>query len=138
MKANISLPSIIFIFILSLSSCLNDFYQPTYYSKGAKNMTELKVSSEFNWSTSQTIQISIIGLPALSNIEAAKATLQLKGEKDIYYTGLQAINENLTFNITVASSEKFIYLKFGAIEQTASIENKKVSFSYIPKVNNED
>ena len=132
------LSSILFISILTLTSCMDEFDQPSNFSKGAKNLNELKVSSEFNWSTSQTVQISITGLPALSNVEAAKATLTLKGENDVYYSGFHAINENLTFNMTVASAEKLIKLKFGSIEQTASIENKKVSFSYIPKVANEE
>jgi hypothetical protein len=138
MKSNFLLSAMLFISIFTLTSCMDEFDQPSDFSKGAKNLNELKVSSEFNWSTSQTVQISITGLPVLSNVEAAKATLTLKGEKDVYYSGFHAINENLTFNMTVASTEKLIKLKFGAIEQTIAIENNKVSFSYIPKVDDED
>ena len=132
------LSSILFISILTLTGCTDEFDQPNDFSKGARNLNELKVSSDFNWSTSQTIQISITGLPALSNVEAAKATLMLKGENDVYYSGFHSINENLVIKITVASTDKLINLKFGALEQTASIENNKVSFSYIPNIANEE
>jgi hypothetical protein len=132
------LSSILFISILTLTGCTDEFDQPNDFSKGARNLNELKVSSDFNWSTSQTIQISITGLPALSNVEAAKATLMLKGENDVYYSGFHSINENLVIKITVASTDKLINLKFGAFEQTASIENNKVSFSYIPNIANEE
>ena len=138
MKMRFLLSAILFTSILTFTSCMDEFEQPSDYSNGAKDLNDLRVSSDFNWSTCQTVQISITGLTVLSNVEAAKATLTLKGEKDVYYSGFHAINENLTFNITVAATDKLINLKFGAIEQTVLIENNQAVFSYIPNVNNED
>ncbi len=138
MKNKFLLSATLFTIILTFTGCMDEFDQPGDYSKGAKDLKELKVSPDFNWSTAKTVQVSITGLPALSNVEAAKATLTLKGENDLYYSGFHAINENLIFNMTVASTDKLIKLKFGSIEQTATIENNKAAFSYIPKVNNED
>jgi hypothetical protein len=137
-KSNFLLSAMLFISFFTLTSCLDEFEQPSEFSNGAKDLKDLKVSSDFDWSTSQTIQISITGLPTLSSVEAAKATLTLKGEKVVYYSGFHAINENLTFNLTVASTDKLINLKFGAIEQTIAIENDKVAFSFIPKVTDEN
>jgi hypothetical protein len=138
MKTKFLLSAILFTSILALTSCINEIDGPDDFSTGAKSMNELKVSSDFKWSTAQAIEITITGLPVLKGVAPSKATLLLKGEKDIYYTGFHAINENLNLKVSVPSTEKSINLKFGAIEQTLSIENNKVLFSYIPKVNNED
>jgi len=138
MKTKFLLSAIIFTSILALTSCIDDFDEPGDFSTGSKNMNELKVSSDFNWSTAQTIEITITGLPVLQGVAPSKATLLLKGEKDVYYTGFHAINENLSFKVSVPTTEKSINLKFGAIEQTASILNNKLSFSYIPVVPNEE
>ncbi len=136
MKAQLS--AILFISILAFTSCSDELEQPRGFSKGAKNLNELKVSPNFNWSTAQAIEITITGLPVLQGVSPAKATLILKGEKEIYYSGFHAINENLSLNISVPSTERSINLKFGAIEQTASIQNNKLSFSYIPVIPNEE
>jgi len=138
MKIKFLLSAILFTSILAFTSCVDEFDQQDNFSTGAKSMNELKVSSDFKWSTAHAIEITITGLPVLKGVAPSKATLLLKGEKDIYYTGFHAINENLNLKVSVPSTEKSINLKFGAIEQTLSIENNKVLFSYIPKVNNED
>jgi hypothetical protein len=138
MKIKFLLSAILFTSILALTSCINEIDGPDDFSKEAKSMNELKVSSDFKWSTAQAIEISITGLPVLQGVAPSKATLLLKGEKDVYYMGFHAINENLNLKISVPSTEKSINLKFGSIEQTLSIENNKVLFSYIPVVPNEE
>jgi len=120
------------------TSCSEDFNRPDPISNGAKSLNELKVSSGFNWSTSKTVQISIAGLPTLANVEAVKSTLVLRGENQVFYTANHAINENLTIFVTVPTDEKSIRLKFGSIEQSVTIENDKVAFSYIPKITDEN
>jgi hypothetical protein len=138
MKMKFLLSAILFTSILALTSCIDDFDEPGDFSTGAKSMNELKVSSDFKWSTAQAIEITITGLPVLQGVAPSKATLLLKGEKDVYYTGFHAINENLNLKVSVPSTEKSINLKFGSIEQAVSIQNDKVSFSYIPVVPNEE
>jgi len=100
-------------------------------SNGAKNMSELKVSSCFDWTTSQKVEISIIGLLTLTNVAAVKATLILKGDDKMFYTGFHSINENLTLNMVVPSNETKIQLKFGTIEQETTIVNNKI-ISHFP------
>jgi hypothetical protein len=107
-------------------------------SIGAKNMSELKVSPDFDWSTSKLVEITITGLPALSDIAAVKSTLSIKGQDKLFYSGFHSINENMTFNMAVPSTETKIQLKFGSIEQEATIENNKVSFSFIPTITDEN
>lgn len=138
MKMKALLPALLFTIILVFTSCIDEFDQPDGFSTGAKNLNELKVSSDFNWSTAKTIEISITGLPVLEGVAPSKATLELKGEKTFYYSGFHAINENLVLKVSVPTTEKSINLKFGAIEQTATIQDNKVSFSYIPVIPNEE
>jgi len=107
-------------------------------SNGAKDLTGLKVSSDFDWSTAKTVEITITGLPTPSNVAAVKSTLTIKGQDKLIYSGFHAINENLTFEVVVPSTETNIQLKFGAIEKEATIENNKVSFSYIPTIKDEN
>ncbi|MFZ4726777.1 MAG: hypothetical protein ACOYMD_15190 [Paludibacter sp.] len=120
------------------TSCSEDFNQTEPISNGAKDLNELKVSSGFNWSTSKTVEISIVGLPTLANFEPVKSTLVLRGENHVFYTAYHAINENLTILVTVPTNEKLIRLKFGSIEQKVTIENDKVAFSFIPKLTDEN
>jgi hypothetical protein len=64
--------------------------------------------------------------------------LVLRGENQVFYTANHAINENLTILVTLPSDEKSIRLKFGSIEQSVTIENDKVAFSFIPKLTDEN
>ncbi|MFZ4724086.1 MAG: hypothetical protein ACOYMD_01425 [Paludibacter sp.] len=121
------------ILAVAMVGCQDDIQLDTT-TIGAKNMSELKVSPDFDWSTSKIVEISITGLPALTDIAAVKSTLSLKGQDKIFYSGFHSINENLKFNMVVPSTETKIQLKFGAIEQESSIENNKVSFSFIPTI----
>ncbi|MEI8086680.1 MAG: hypothetical protein WCG93_10745 [Paludibacter sp.] len=118
---------------IALWSCQDDLTIQTT-SNGAKNMSELKVSPDFDWSTSKTVEITITGLPTLENVEPVKSTLSIKGQDKLFYSGFHAMNENLTLKCIVPSNETTIQLKFGSIEQEATIENNKVSFSYIPTI----
>ena len=130
---------LVILFLVGVfTSCTEDFNLPEQISSGATSLNELKVSSDFNWSTSKTVQISIAGLPTLANVEAVKSTLVLQGENQVFYTANHAMNENLTIIVTVPASEKSIRLKFGSIEQTVTIENYKVAFSFIPKLTDEN
>ena len=122
---------------VALSSCQDEFDIQTT-SNGAKDMTALKVSPDFDWTTSKTVEITITGLPALTDVEAIKSTLSIKGQDKLFYTGFHAINENLTLVLVVPSDETSIQLKFGSIEKDASIENNKVSFSLIPTITDEN
>ncbi|MDO9154978.1 MAG: hypothetical protein Q7U47_14925 [Paludibacter sp.] len=106
-------------------------------SNGAKDMSALKVSPDFDWSTAKTIEITITGLPTLSNVEAVKSTLTIKGEDKLFYSGFHAINEDLALKLVVPSNETKIQLKFGSIEKEATIENNKVTFSFIPTITDE-
>jgi len=133
MTKKIFLP-VLFFGVFFFSSCLDDIDLPEYKSAGATNMNELKVSSSFDWKTTKTIQISIVGLPTLPNTQASKSTLMIKGSNDVFYSGFHAADENLTLTVEIPVTENKIYFKFGSVEKTETIENNKVNFSLIPKI----
>jgi len=128
---------VIILLAIVLTGCKDELIED-FTSKGAKDMTELRVASDFEWTTSKTIDISITGLPALSYMNAVKNTLYIKSEDKIYYTGSHTINENLRLSIIIPSTESKILLKFGSIEKESAIENNKASFSFIPTIKDEN
>lgn len=131
MKTIIKL-SAIFLSII-LVSCIDEYNIPET-STGAKDMQNLRVSTDFSWSTASTISVKIIGLPLPADVTAVKSSLSIKGAETTYYSGFHAINENLTLTLNVSNTEKTIHLKFGTIEQSVQIINDKVEFSFIPVV----
>lgn len=122
---------------VTLWSCQDELTVQTT-SNGAKDMSALRVSPDFDWTTSKAVEITITGLPTLENVESVKSTLTIKGQDKLFYSGFHAMSENLTLKCVVPSTETTILLKFGSIEQEATIENNKVSFSYIPTITNEN
>jgi len=128
---------VLIIMTVTLWSCQDELDIQTT-SNGAKDMSALKVSPDFDWSTSKTVEITITGLPTLENVEAVKSTLSIKGQDKLFYSGFHAINENLTLVLVVPSNETNIQLKFGSIEKEATIENNKVSFTFIPTITDEN
>jgi len=124
--------------VTTLVGCL-DMNIPEYStSTNAKKMDELRVSPDFDWTTAQSVQVTITGLPIPDSTAAVKSTLLIKGLDDTYYSGFHAINEDITLVLTVPSTEKIIHLKFGSIEQDATIVDSKANFSFIPTVTDQN
>lgn len=117
---------------LAFLSCTNDIVFKEDISSGAVDMSELKVSKDFNWSTARVVEVSITGLPIPSYVTPSKATLELESENQVYYSGFHAINENQKIVITLPASNNTVNLKFGSINQTLNIVDDKVNFSMIP------
>ena len=128
---------VLIVMTITLWGCQDELTIQTT-SNGAKDMSTLKVSQDFDWSTAKTIEITITGLPTLESVEAVKSTLTIKGQDKLFYSGFHAMNEDLTLKVVVPSNETSIQLKFGSIEKEATIENSKVSFSYIPTITDEN
>ncbi len=120
--------------LLLFSSCMDDFDLNTVPTKGAKSMDELKVSPDFKWNTSKTIEVKITGLPVLKDVSVTKSLLTVRNNKEVYYSGFHAINENNEMKIIVPSTIKDIQLTFGSILLDAKIIDNSVSFSFIPVV----
>jgi hypothetical protein len=92
--------------LLLFSSCMDDFDLNTVPTKGAKSMDELKVSPDFKWNTSKTIEVKITGLPALKDVPVTKSVLVVRNSNEVYYSGFHAINENNEMKIIVPSNIK--------------------------------
>ncbi|MFZ4455211.1 MAG: hypothetical protein ACOYOT_03230 [Bacteroidales bacterium] len=117
--------------ILFLSSCVNDKLEEFAPSNNAKSMNELIAPKDFQWRTSQTVTVDITGLPTLQPV---KSTLTIGDNTSTYYSGFHLMSQNHLLSIEVPAIDKELKLKFGAIEQTATIKDGKASFSFIPIV----
>jgi hypothetical protein len=123
---------VLIISSLAFVSCTDDNIFKEDISSGAADMSELKVSKDFSWSTARVVEVSITGLPVPSYVTPSKATLVLESENQVYYSGFHAINENQKIVLTIPAINNSINLKFGSIEQTLNIVENKVNFSMIP------
>lgn len=126
-----SAPKISFFILLALalSSCLTAKFDEPAPSKGATNMKELVAPTNFSWTTSQQVEVSIIGLPTTIPITSM---LKLEGKTDAYYTGSHLMSANQTLVLSIPASEKELTLSYGSVVLKSAITDGKVSFSLIP------
>ncbi|MFZ4456173.1 MAG: hypothetical protein ACOYOT_08130 [Bacteroidales bacterium] len=116
---------------LLLSSCVNDKLEEFAPSNNAKSMNELIAPKNFQWKTAQTVKVDITGLPT---VQSVRSTLTIGDNASTYYSGFHLMSQNHLLSIEVPAIDKELKLKFGAIEQTATIKDGKASFSFIPVV----
>lgn len=121
--------SILLFLLITLSSCLTSKFEEKAPSVGATNMNELIAPTNFNWTTSQQVEVSIIGLPTAIPINN---TQKIAGKNNSFYTGRQLMSTNHTLVLSVPTSEKELTLSYGTIILKSTITNGKASFSLIP------
>ncbi len=114
-----------------LSSCVKDKLDEFAPSNNAKSMNELIAPKDFQWKTAQTVTVDITGLPT---VQPVQSTLTIGDTKELYYSGYHLMSDNHLLSLEVPAIDKELKLKFGAIEQTATIKDGKASFSFIPVV----
>ena len=95
-------------------------------------LSELKVSDDFNWSTGNTIQLTITGLPTEVPVQSTLTISMTNGTT--LFSEFHQMDQDLTLSITLPSSEKELVLKYGSLNQTVTILNNKADFSFIPAV----
>lgn len=97
-----------------------------------KNISEIQVSSEFNWSTGKTVDVTITGLPTEIPVSST-LTISLKDGSSIYQ-GYYNMNQSSVIKVSIPDSETEIKLKFGSVEHILAISGNKADFSFIPLV----
>lgn len=117
--------------IVSLAACVSDKFDGFAPSNNAKSMNELIAPKGFLWKTAQTVTVQITGLPT---IQPVQSFLTVGDSKEFYYSGYHYMSDNHLLLIEVPAIDKELKFKFGAIEQTATIKDGRVSFSLIPIV----
>jgi NurA-like 5'-3' nuclease len=114
--------------IIFLFSCRKENnFTPPY-----KNFSEIQVSSEFNWSTGKTVEVTITGIPTEIPVNST-LTISLKDGSNLYQ-GFYDMSQSTIIKLGIPDSETEIRLKYGNVEHILPVTGNKVEFSFIPTV----
>jgi hypothetical protein len=117
--------------ILTMSGCKKE-NPVTPVPPQAKTLTELKADAAFSWTTGQTVELKIQGLPTVIEV---KNTLKVGlNSGTILFTRLHRMSEDLTLKLVVPSTEKQITLTYGTMTYTVDVVNGVANFSFIPNI----
>ncbi len=109
------------------TSCRKDTYSTPVQSGATK---DLVAPSDFKWSTSKEITVTITGLqdvnPLVSN------TLYIKSANGVtYYKDLLFMNQNYSLTLTVPVTETSLVLVYGSKTKTFDILSGSITYDYI-------
>lgn len=116
--------------IIWLTSCSKDLTdQPV---KPPANLSELRVASDFNWSTGKTVEIDITGLPTT---EPVYSTLSIGlADGSTLYQEMHNINTDTKLSVIVPVATTTLSLRFGNNAYELVVGTGKVAFSFVPVV----
>jgi hypothetical protein len=118
------------IILLSVISCTKDQYDFPTPTSG--NLKEIKVSSNFDWSTSKPVDINITGLPTIVPVYS---TLSIRDEEgSTLYQGMHEMGKNTVIKVNVPSVTDKLHMQYGTVTYVLQIENGKAEFSFIPVI----
>ncbi len=95
-------------------------------------LNDLKASDTFSWSTGQTVEIKIKGLPTVIPVKNTLKINLLNGTT--LFVRLHQMSQDVTFKLVVPSTEKKLNLVYGTMSNIVEITNGVVEFSFIPDV----
>jgi hypothetical protein len=94
------------------------------------NLNDLKVSNGFSWSTDKPVSLTITGLPTVIPY-VSKLTVSLEDGSELISMS-HAMDQNLTLDLKVPSTEKTLRVKFSSTEYLIPINGTIAEFSFIP------
>ena len=95
-------------------------------------MEDIKFDGAFNWSTGSTVTLNITGLPTEVPV---KNTLTISFQNgSTVFSQLHSMDQNLTLNLTVPTTDTELGLKYGSTTYLVPIINNKADFSFIPVI----
>jgi hypothetical protein len=98
----------------------------------ATTLNDLKASPTFGWSTGTLVELKITGLPTIVPVKSTLSISRTNGET--LFSSLHQMDQNLTINLTVPSTEKELTLKYGSVSYPVAIVNHQAVFSFIPVI----
>lgn len=116
-----------------LSSCVEDQFSDYVNSQKGTTLANTNVSSDFNWATSKTVAVKVVGLSTTSPF---KNTLTISSDQAVYYSGNHSLNDTVSVNIVVPVAVTEMILDMGSIHRTAKIANDSAVFTYVDPENN--
>lgn len=96
-----------------------------------KSTKDLVVTSTFDWKTSKTITLNVIGLKGVN--PAIKNTLYVKSSvgDTVYFKDFLTMNTDYTLNFAVPSTETKVILVYGSKTKTIDLLSNTITFDYI-------
>jgi hypothetical protein len=98
----------------------------------SKTLNDLKASDSFNWSTGISVALKITGLPTVVPVKSTLTVSLTNGTS--LFSRLHQMDEDLTINLTVPSTEKELILQYGSVSYPVAISNNQAIFSFIPTI----
>ncbi len=118
-----------------LSSCLVEPLE----NQGGDNIgsiTELKAGSSFDWKTTNSVEVTVMGLPVEVGV---KRRLTLMAEEgSAFYAGSMAMNDDFKMEFELPNHTQGIIMEYGEIRKTGEISGGKVNFDFIVSMGTED
>ncbi len=121
------------IALLLMASCQKD---PIDKPDKPASIEDLKVSSSFDWKTTQNVRVQVQGLQV--PVQVMRTITISDAGQTIFYKGIQAMNANAEYNLVLPAYLKEIRISFGTISKTMPIQNGSVVFNYIPNLPEND
>jgi hypothetical protein len=118
--------------IIAASSCAkvkDADYTPTTSPK-ANNFKEIKVADNFNWSTTNNIELNVIGFASISPISNTFIVSSID-QKEVYFASNTLMSENFVANFDIPAPVKQIKVTFGSISKVIDVNSKNISFDYL-------
>ncbi|MFY7733396.1 MAG: hypothetical protein ACOVSR_07905 [Bacteroidia bacterium] len=118
--------------IIAASSCtkIKDAdYTPTTNPK-ANNFKEIKVSNNFNWSTTNNIELNVIGFASISPISNT-FIVSSTDQKEVYFASNTLMSENFVANFDLPAPVKQIKITYGSISKVLDVNAKNINFDYL-------
>ncbi len=118
--------------IIAASSCtkIKDAdYIPTNSPK-ANNFKEIKVADNFNWSTTNNIELNVIGFASISPISNTFIVSSID-QKEVYFASNTLMSENFVANFDLPAPVKQIKVTYGSISKVLDVNAKNINFDYL-------
>ena len=116
-----------------LSSCVDSEYSDFVDSQKGTTLENTNISSDFNWATSNTVAVKVIGISSTCPI---KNTLSISADNAVYYSGNHSLNDTVLVKVVVPAAVSELALDMGTIHRTAKITNGAAVFTYVDSENN--
>jgi hypothetical protein len=120
--------------IVIFTSCIEEPLEDNTRMVGPTeaSIEDLKVSEFFEWKTTQEITVIIEGLPVDVGVNRKLALLTTSGDE--IFAGSHKIHEDFEMTFDLPQGINSLTMKYGAIEKTADIMGKSVSFDFLTEL----
>lgn len=116
--------------LLVLTSCIKDF--DDLPAPVPEDLTDIKVSSSFDWSTSKTIDVNITGLPTSIPIYST-LTISLSDGSSLFQSNHE-MSQSVKLQVVIPALEEAVKIRYGSVEYLLPVQENKVDFSFIPEI----